>query len=250
MSIASEITRLQGAKADLKTSIEAKGVTVPSDTLISGYAALVDQISGGGGLPDSDGLVDLTIVNGDQTTESFSLYYMPVCILRSSPQYAKLDLDNTDAPGKTVYYPSIVWSCNKPALTISGYTVTVPGNFDDDVTFTATWVDCTGITRTTSKTVHVSNLIPTFKNVTSIYIPSGYTALSTNAPNPPDIRIEGQGTSLSHVEWYNGYQIVSCPKSATYKTPWDGSFPILAFDTSNAASYYTVAEVKAVLDSL
>lgn len=49
MSIASEITRLQGAKSDLKTSIENKGVTVPSATLIDGYASLVDQISGGGG---------------------------------------------------------------------------------------------------------------------------------------------------------------------------------------------------------
>lgn len=47
MSIASEITRLQTAKSDLKTSIENKGVTVPSATTIDGYAALVDQISGG-----------------------------------------------------------------------------------------------------------------------------------------------------------------------------------------------------------
>lgn len=49
MSIATEITRLQTAKSNLKTSIENKGVTVPSATLIDGYASLVDQISGGGG---------------------------------------------------------------------------------------------------------------------------------------------------------------------------------------------------------
>ena len=247
MSIATEITRIQGAKADLKTAIEAKGVTVPSETLISGYAALVDQISGGGGIPDSDGLVDLTIVNGDQTTASFSLYYMPVCILRSSPQYSELYLDHTDIHGKTVYYPSIVWSCDKPSLTISGYTVTVPGNFNDDVTFTATWVDCTGITRTTSKTIHVSNLIPTIKNVTSVYIPAGYTALGNGAPNPSDIKIEGQGSGLSFVELYSNYQIVRCSSSGTYKTSWGSSFPILAYDTSNAASYATVNELKAVL---
>lgn len=48
MSIATEISRLQTAKADLKTSIENKGVTVPSATTLDGYAALVDQISGGG----------------------------------------------------------------------------------------------------------------------------------------------------------------------------------------------------------
>ena len=46
-TIAQEITRLQGAKADLKTAIEAKGVTVPSATKIDGYATLVGQIQQG-----------------------------------------------------------------------------------------------------------------------------------------------------------------------------------------------------------
>lgn len=44
MTIASEITRLQGAKANLKTSIEAKGVTVPSSATIDTYSGYVDQI--------------------------------------------------------------------------------------------------------------------------------------------------------------------------------------------------------------
>lgn len=56
MSIASEITRLQSAKADLKTAIEGKGVTVPSATLLDGYADLVDDIpSGGGGVKHKTG---------------------------------------------------------------------------------------------------------------------------------------------------------------------------------------------------
>ena len=57
MAISTEIMRLQGAKASLKTSIENKGVTVPSATKIDGYAALVDQISQGGGqeeAPEND----------------------------------------------------------------------------------------------------------------------------------------------------------------------------------------------------
>lgn len=49
MSIASEITRLQQAKADIKTAIEGKGVTVPSSATLDDYADLVDSISGGGG---------------------------------------------------------------------------------------------------------------------------------------------------------------------------------------------------------
>lgn len=49
MSIASEITRLQNAKAGLKTAIEGKGVTVSSSTKLDGYADLVDSIQQGGG---------------------------------------------------------------------------------------------------------------------------------------------------------------------------------------------------------
>lgn len=48
MSIATQIQRLQSAKAALATSIENKGVTVPSSTKLDGYAALVDQIQQGG----------------------------------------------------------------------------------------------------------------------------------------------------------------------------------------------------------
>lgn len=49
MSIASEISRLQSAKATLKTSIENKGVTVSQSATLSDYPALVDSIQTGGG---------------------------------------------------------------------------------------------------------------------------------------------------------------------------------------------------------
>ena len=45
MSIATEITRLQNAKTAIKTSIEGKGVTVPSSTTLDGYSTLIDSIS-------------------------------------------------------------------------------------------------------------------------------------------------------------------------------------------------------------
>ena len=48
MSIATEIQRLQSAKADIKSAIENKGVAV-GDGTIDTYAAKIDEISGGGG---------------------------------------------------------------------------------------------------------------------------------------------------------------------------------------------------------
>lgn len=68
MSIASEITRIQGAKANLKTAIEGKGVTVPSSTKLDGYADLVDDIQTGGGDPNlQDKTVSYTPTESQQT---------------------------------------------------------------------------------------------------------------------------------------------------------------------------------------
>lgn len=60
MSIASEITRLQTAKEDIKFSIENKGVTVPSNASIDTYYDYIDQIEIGGGGPafDTSGKVE------------------------------------------------------------------------------------------------------------------------------------------------------------------------------------------------
>ena len=65
MSISSEITRLQNAKASIKTSIENKGVTVPSATKLDGYSTLIDSIQTGGGGWTKEGLMNGTEPNGD-----------------------------------------------------------------------------------------------------------------------------------------------------------------------------------------
>lgn len=57
MSIATEISRLQSAKAAIKTAIENKGVTVGTITLGS-YAGKIDQIASGGvDISDADAVV-------------------------------------------------------------------------------------------------------------------------------------------------------------------------------------------------
>ena len=58
MAISDEITRLQQAKADIKTAIEGKGVTVSSSATLDDYADLIDNISTGGG-----GSIVPTLVN-------------------------------------------------------------------------------------------------------------------------------------------------------------------------------------------
>ena len=48
-TIAENLSRIQSAKADIKSAIEAKGVTVPSSATIDTYDDYISQISGGGG---------------------------------------------------------------------------------------------------------------------------------------------------------------------------------------------------------
>ena len=48
MSIQTELPRITNAKAAIKTAIEGKGVTVPSDTLLDGMASLIESIEAGG----------------------------------------------------------------------------------------------------------------------------------------------------------------------------------------------------------
>ena len=54
MTVASEILRIQNSKAAIKASIEAKGVTVPSELKLDGYAAKIDQIVIGTDISDAD----------------------------------------------------------------------------------------------------------------------------------------------------------------------------------------------------
>ena len=49
MSVQSELTRLETAKAAIKAAIEGKGVTVPAGTLLDGMASLIESIEAGGG---------------------------------------------------------------------------------------------------------------------------------------------------------------------------------------------------------
>lgn len=70
MSIATEITRLQGAKADLKTAIEGKGVTVSASALLDDYPDLVDAIQTGGG-GDISIIYSRYTLTGDTTLKAF-----------------------------------------------------------------------------------------------------------------------------------------------------------------------------------
>lgn len=255
MSIATEITRLQGAKADLKTSIEAKGVTVPSATLISGYSALVDQIQAGG-IPDSDGLVDLVIANGDQAGGSFTLEYNPVYLMKYSSSNPESSITGLTVDSDFVQYATpIVWSCDNANITISGNTVTVPGGFNSNVTFTATWVDYNGDSHTTSKTIHVvgdSYSVITLPPNDSFSWPKNtyFVCDGNQAVNYILTFNPTYGSSGPHIEPYNNSTIVGLSDVNTQVTlPNWQSMRFLSSDGSSPAVFTTLNDAKFAWDN-
>lgn len=67
MSIASDVTRIENAKAAIKAAIEGKGITVPDATLLDGMAALIESIETGGSIRVEQGAVTLAENVGSYT---------------------------------------------------------------------------------------------------------------------------------------------------------------------------------------
>ena len=78
MSVATEITRLQTAKENIKTALESKGVTVPSDATLDSFNVYVEEISDDEAVK---GLLqrDITSIDGPEGTTSIGSYAFLNC---------------------------------------------------------------------------------------------------------------------------------------------------------------------------
>ena len=165
MSIATEITRIQQAKADIKTAIEAKGVTVPSSATIDTYDDYVSQISGGGGASyetELRGIIDRTI-SGSLTIPS------GVTFIGDYAFYMCTSLTSIDIPDSVTSIGIYAFGgCGLTSCTIGSGVTSIERN---------TFRNCTSLT---SITVNATTP-PTLANVNAfsstnncpIYVPSG-----------------------------------------------------------------------------
>lgn len=86
MSVATEIQRIQTAKADIKTAIENKGVEV-GDGKIDTYAEKISQISSGGGDSHYDTFWNSVQENGKRTNYNYAFYGMSWNNTTFKPKY-------------------------------------------------------------------------------------------------------------------------------------------------------------------
>ena len=94
MSIASDVTRIESAKAAIKAAIEGKGVTVPDGTLLDGMASLIESIEAGGG---DGGFITGTFALAENTLE-----YM-IALVEHVPDFLLVYRIDSTTPGDYVF---------------------------------------------------------------------------------------------------------------------------------------------------
>lgn len=96
-TIADELTRIQKAKADIKTAIENKGVTV-GNTKLDGYANLINQIQTGGGSTGGGTEREIILSVGDSFDFNFKIKSKD--LYQNSTFYFNGKVDDPANPGE------------------------------------------------------------------------------------------------------------------------------------------------------
>ena len=200
MSIASEIIRLQTAKANIKSAIEDKGVDVPASATLDTYDEYISGITTGGGSSEAEkGLIDGSLSGG---------YEIPsgATSVRAYAFYGFISLSAVTIPSTVTTIGTSAFSgCTSLAtVTIPNSVTSIAGNV---------FKNCRSLTSIT---------IPS--SVTSIgasafYSCSGLTAMTIEAVVPPTLGGAGTSTALGQTTYTFPIYVPDASVSA-YKTAY------------------------------
>lgn len=158
MSIASEISRLQTAKTDIKTAIEAKGVTVPSSAKIDVFDDYIAQIPTGGSYQSKT----VSPTESSQTVSPDSGYdaLSSVTVNAISNTYvgsgiARKSSSDLTASGATVTVPTGYYS-SQATKSVSSGSATAPASISGSSATVSTGTNTLTLTKTVSVTPSVS----------------------------------------------------------------------------------------------
>ena len=158
MSIATEISRLQTAKADIKTAIEAKGVTVPSSAKIDVFDDYIAQIPTGGSYQSKT----ISPTESSQTVSPDSGYdaLSSVTVNAISNTYvgsgiARKSSSDLTASGATVTVPAGYYS-SQATKSVSNGSATAPASISGSSATVSTGTNTLTLTKTVRVTPSVS----------------------------------------------------------------------------------------------
>lgn len=166
MSIQEQITRLESAKAGIKTAIENKGVTVSADSKLDTYPNYISQIETGGGTggkikPSSINFsgfngesIDLNLLDTSSLTTFRDMFF-------NCSNLKSIDLSQLDVSGVTTLYEAFGNCVNLEALDLTVFNTGLIGNLQYAFT------NCPKLDKTTLimfNTTNVTNMEMTFYN--------------------------------------------------------------------------------------
>ena len=216
-TIAENLSRIQSAKADIKSAIEAKGVTVPSSATIDTYDDYISQISGGGGGIPMPSNLSAAILNDYGLLTSAAIK------------------SGVTSIGNNAFY-----NCRSLTSVEIQNSVTSIGN--------SAFEYCTSLTSVTipnSVTIIGSDAFRNCTILTSITIPNSVTSISNNAfrvcKSLSSVTIPNSVTNIGNGAFYNCTNLESITVNAA-TPPTLGSN---AFYASNCPIYVPAESVNA-----
>lgn len=232
MSIASEISRLQGAKADIKTAIEGKGVTVSSSTKLDGYANLIGNISTTPSLQNktispTTSQQTVTADNGYDGLGTVTVNAIQTETKTATPTTSSQNIDATSGKYMTRVTVSAIQTETKTATpSTSQQTINATsGKYMTSVTVSAVTsaIDADIVAGNIKKDVNILGVTGTYEGS------GGGSTLTPTAGDYPvvgDGNLGGGGSALTST----GVS-VTIPVTGTYRFKW------CAFRRNNSTSY-------------
>ena len=175
-TIAENLSRIQSSKTDIKTAIEAKGVTVPSSATIDTYATYISQISGGGGgIPMPSNLSAATLNNFGLLT-SAAIKNGVTSISNGAFRYCK-SLSSIEIPDSVT---SIANSAFESCSSLTSITIPDSVTSISDYAFNGC-ISLTSIEIPDSVTSIGGSVFANCSGITSCTIGSGVTSIANSA---------------------------------------------------------------------
>lgn len=234
MAISDEITRLQGAKADIKTAIEGKGVTVSSSAKFDDFADYIDAIQGSSSPSLQNKTISPTTSQQSVTADSgydglgtVTVNAIQTETKTATPTTSSQNIDATSGKYMTRVTVSAIQTETKTATPSTSQQTVTPtsGKFLTQVTVSA-------VTSSIDANITAGNIKKdvSILGVTGTYEGGGGGATLT--PTAGDYPVVGNGGLGGGGSALTSTGIsVTIPVSGTYRLKW------CAFRRNNSTSY-------------
>ena len=258
-TIAENLSRIQSAKTDIRTAIEAKGVTVPSSATIDTYDTYVSQISGGMPMPsklssasfNDYGLITSAEIKSGVTSIGDTAFYGALSLRSITIPDTVTSIGNSSfyncSSLSNITIPSSVTSIGEQAFSYCGFSnITIPDTVTSIGNSAFQGCPITSIVIPSGVTTINYGTFGECTSLSSVIIPNSVTSIGGNAfascYNLSTITIPSSVTSIGEYAFAYGYSFTGITCMAT--TPPTLGYDVFA-DTNDCPIYVPASSLSA-----